>query len=185
MAQKVLFYRSWWWYRLHSLVNARLRRLFVKLYFVYIKISFGHVGPSSGVCIMRHDAWRPEQRSKSRHSLLGNDSVNRFPRQRISKQKSRYCWAITMENMFSVGSAQRLYNDDSRPAGLIIEGVSWDGNRRWLRRNGNEFSLWFESEPVKRRIYMWYLECSIQWDWYNYCVKIRCQDTTTNEDWEP
>jgi hypothetical protein len=23
-----------------------------------------------------------------------------------------------------------------------------------------------------------------QWDWYNYCVEIRRQDTT-NEDWEP
>jgi hypothetical protein len=24
----------------------------------------------------------------------------------------------------------------------------------------------------------------LQWDWYNYYVEIRCQDTT-NEDWEP
>jgi hypothetical protein len=24
----------------------------------------------------------------------------------------------------------------------------------------------------------------LQWDWYNYCVEIRCQDTT-NEGWEP
>jgi hypothetical protein len=24
----------------------------------------------------------------------------------------------------------------------------------------------------------------LQWDWYNYCVEIRCQDKT-NEDWEP
>jgi hypothetical protein len=24
----------------------------------------------------------------------------------------------------------------------------------------------------------------LQWDWYNYCVKIRCQDTTS-EDREP
>jgi hypothetical protein len=23
----------------------------------------------------------------------------------------------------------------------------------------------------------------LQWDWYNYCVEIRCQDTTS-EDWE-
>jgi hypothetical protein len=28
------------------------------------------------------------------------------------------------------------------------------------------------------------IECVIQWVWYNYCVEIRCQDTT-NEDWEP
>jgi hypothetical protein len=24
----------------------------------------------------------------------------------------------------------------------------------------------------------------LQWDWYNYCVEIRCQDTTS-EDWKP
>jgi hypothetical protein len=24
----------------------------------------------------------------------------------------------------------------------------------------------------------------LQWDWYNYCVEIRCQDTTS-KDWEP
>jgi hypothetical protein len=24
----------------------------------------------------------------------------------------------------------------------------------------------------------------LQWDWYKYCVEIRCQDTTS-EDWEP
>jgi hypothetical protein len=24
----------------------------------------------------------------------------------------------------------------------------------------------------------------LQWDCYNFCVEIRCQDTT-NEDWEP
>jgi hypothetical protein len=27
-------------------------------------------------------------------------------------------------------------------------------------------------------------ELQLQWDWYNYCVEIRCQDKT-NEDWEP
>jgi hypothetical protein len=31
-----------------------------------------------------------------------------------------------METVFSVGSAPRLYNEDRRPAGIIIEGVSWD-----------------------------------------------------------
>jgi hypothetical protein len=24
----------------------------------------------------------------------------------------------------------------------------------------------------------------LQWEWYNYCVKIRCQDATS-EAWEP
>jgi hypothetical protein len=31
------------------------------------------------VLISWHDVWKPEQRSQSRRSLLGNDSVNRFP----------------------------------------------------------------------------------------------------------
>jgi hypothetical protein len=54
--------------------------------------------------------------SQSRRSLLGNDSVSRFPRQRIRKQQWKYCWAIMMELVFSVGSATRLCNEDSRPA---------------------------------------------------------------------
>jgi hypothetical protein len=29
-----------------------------------------------------------------------------------------------MEKVFSVGSAQRLYNEDPRPAAIVIEGVS-------------------------------------------------------------
>jgi hypothetical protein len=45
----------------------------------------------------------------------GNDSVTRFPRQRILKQQSSYFWAITMETVFSVGSYPRIYNEDPRP----------------------------------------------------------------------
>jgi hypothetical protein len=41
-----------------------------------------------------------------------------------NKQLSRYCWAITMEKMFSMGSDPRLYNEDPRPAEMTIEGVS-------------------------------------------------------------
>jgi hypothetical protein len=42
-----------------------------------------------------------------------------------------------MEAVFSVGSTPRLYNEDPRPAEIIIEGASRVGNRRLLRRNGN------------------------------------------------
>jgi hypothetical protein len=42
-----------------------------------------------------------------------------------------------MEMVFSVGSALRLYNDDPRSI-EAIEGVSGDGSRRRLRRDGNE-----------------------------------------------
>jgi hypothetical protein len=55
--------------------------------------------------------------------LLGNDSVNRFPRQRINNETIEVFLAITMETVFSVEPAPRLYNEDSRPAGRIIERV--------------------------------------------------------------
>jgi hypothetical protein len=58
-------------------------------------------------CILWYDARKPEQRSQSRRSLLGNDSANRFPRQQIRKQQLKYCWTITMQTMFSVGSDPR------------------------------------------------------------------------------
>jgi hypothetical protein len=50
-----------------------------------------------------------------------------------------------------------------------IQAVSWDGSRRWLRRDGKEDFM---------------CVAVLQWDWYNYCVEICCQDTTS-EDLEP
>jgi hypothetical protein len=35
--------------------------------------------------------------------------------QRIRKQQSRYCWAITIEKAFSVGSVPRLYKENPKP----------------------------------------------------------------------
>jgi hypothetical protein len=69
--------------------------------------------------------------------LLGNDSVNTFPQQRISKQQLRHYWAITMIIVFSVGSAPRLYNKDPRIAEIIelltaaCQDVSSRGIERW------------------------------------------------------
>jgi hypothetical protein len=37
------------------------------------------------------------------------------------------------------------------------------------------------SAAVKRRLYVWYLECVIQWDCYSSCVKIRCQETASGD----
>jgi hypothetical protein len=48
--------------------------------------------------------------------LLGNGSVNTFPRQRIRKKQ-------LLETVFSVGSSPRLYNEDSRPAEGIFEKI--------------------------------------------------------------
>jgi hypothetical protein len=36
-----------------------------------------------------------------------------------------------------------------------------------------------ELDCVKKTSYV----LQLQWDWYKYCVKIRCQDTTS-DDWE-
>jgi hypothetical protein len=58
--------------------------------------------------------------SQSKRSLLGNNSVNMFPLQRISKQQSKYSWAVTMETVFSVGSTPRLYNEDPRSAEIDL-----------------------------------------------------------------
>jgi hypothetical protein len=61
-----------------------------------------------------HDTWKTEWLSQSRCSLLGNNSVNRFPRQRIHKQQFKCCWTVVMETVFSVGAALSLYNEDLR-----------------------------------------------------------------------
>jgi hypothetical protein len=44
-------------------------------------------------------AWKPEQRSQRRRPLLGNDTVNTFPQQRIHKQQfknGRLLWTGTL-----------------------------------------------------------------------------------------
>jgi hypothetical protein len=66
--------------------------------------------------IMWHDAWKPEYWSQSRRWLLGKGWLNTFPRQGILKQQSKYFWAITMETVFTLGTAPMLYNEDPRPA---------------------------------------------------------------------
>jgi hypothetical protein len=38
-----------------------------------------------------------------------------------------------------------------------------------------------ESSAVKRRIYVWYVECVIQWDCYSSYVKIRCQEKANGD----
>jgi hypothetical protein len=38
------------------------------------------------------------------------------------------------------------------------------------------------SAAVKRRLYMWYLECIIQWDCYtSFCAKILCHETASGD----
>jgi hypothetical protein len=72
--------------------------------------------------------------SQSRRSLLFNGSVNRFPSSTNKQGKIE---------VFSVESAPRLCNEDTRPAEITIEGFSL----RWQR-----VQLRLESQPVTRRI---------------------------------
>jgi hypothetical protein len=58
--------------------------------------------------------------SQRRRSFLANDSVNRFLRQGMSKQQSKYFWAMMMETVFAVGSAPGLYREDPRPAEIEL-----------------------------------------------------------------
>jgi hypothetical protein len=55
-----------------------------------------------------------------------------------------------METVFSVGSILRLYNKDPRPAEIIIQGVSWDGSERWLRRDGSWDVSWVSGHQSAR-----------------------------------
>jgi hypothetical protein len=124
----------------------------------------------------------PESRSSgARVSIhrLGNGSVNRFPRQRRSRQQSRYYWAITMETVFSVGSAPSYITSIRGQLRKFLRD-SWDGSRRWLWKGGNKF-MRLESQPVKRRLTVWFEDfmCS-----YSESYKSVCQDTTS-KDWEP
>jgi hypothetical protein len=79
-----------------------------------------------------------------------------------------------METEFSVESAPRLYNEDPRPAGRIIEGVSWDGSRRYGSWELVELQ---ECGYEKKTLCV----LQLQLDWYNYCVRNRCQDTTSED----
>jgi hypothetical protein len=57
----------------------------------------------------------PESRNSGRRgdvSFLGNGSVNSFPRQRPTME-------VLMETVFSVGSAPRLYKEDTTSVEII------------------------------------------------------------------
>jgi hypothetical protein len=76
--------------------------------------------------ILWHYARTPEQWSQNRRSLLGNDSVNTFLRQRIRKQQSNNfrCYAAALKtglpkNREAIFSAWSVQND-------YKEGFSWE-----------------------------------------------------------
>jgi hypothetical protein len=101
--------------------------------------------------------------SQSRHSLLDNDTINTFPRQRINKQQSRYCWATKMETVFSVVVAPRLYNR-----------VSWDNKWDSLMEAGSNTST------VALGVVGGNVERSLEFETVKYCCE--SQGTRTG-DW--
>jgi hypothetical protein len=85
------------------------------------------------VYILWHDAWKPEQWSQSRRSLLGKRLCKQVPAGTNKQGRIEVLLSYNDGNSVFCGFAPRLYNEDPRPAeGKIIEGVSWDGSRRWL-----------------------------------------------------
>jgi hypothetical protein len=114
--------------------------------------------------------------------LLGNYSVERFPRERTL--------TLTIELLF-------LCNGEVNNRGILRKqrfmlGPPWgymtriSGQLREFLRESLETATGDDWEEMEREE----LGCEkktsyvlqLQWDWYNYYVEIRCQDTTS-EDW--
>jgi hypothetical protein len=68
------------------------------------------VGTSKGTKVQRLLLGNGRQTHQKYPGIsLGNCSVNELPRQRIRMQRSRYCWTITLEKVFSVWFVPRCY----------------------------------------------------------------------------
>jgi hypothetical protein len=75
---------------------------------------------------------------------LGTCSVYGFPRQRIRMQRSKYCWTITKETVFSVWFVPTCYKQNS----LSVEAGS-NTSTVALRVVGGDEKGSLESETVK------------------------------------
>jgi hypothetical protein len=77
-----------------------------------------------------------------------------------------------METMFSIGSAPRLYNEVPRPAEIELrESLEIAVEDNWVQMARKELGYAKKTSCVLQ----------LQSDWYNYCVEIRCQDTTRED----
>jgi hypothetical protein len=69
------------------------------------------------------------------------------------------------------GSAPRLYNEDLAQLELELREMTVEDD--WGEITRKELGCAKKTSCVVQ----------LQWDWYDYCIEIRCQDTTS-EDWE-
>jgi hypothetical protein len=77
-----------------------------------------------------------------------------------------------METVFTVGSAPRLYNED-------LNQLRRELNESFEMAVGDEWEEMARKELGCEKK-AWHL-LQLQWDWCNYCVEIRCQDTTSED----
>jgi hypothetical protein len=97
---------------------------------------------------------------------------------RIRKEQSRYCWIITVETVFSVGSEPRLYNEDPRPAEVeLTESLETAVEDDWEEMATHQLSFetaaWQEMSLGAEEL-NWGIEASellsaIQWNWKSGC----------------
>jgi hypothetical protein len=64
-----------------------------------------------------------------------------------------------------------------QPAGIWAWNWTESNLRNWQLQNNGKKGIRLRKEDFM-------CDSKLQWDWYNYCIEIRCQDTTS-EDWEP
>jgi hypothetical protein len=67
-----------------------------------------------------------------------------------------------------------LYNENPMPTeSELSNSLEISGEDDWKEMERNELGCSEKTSCVLQ----------LQWDWYNYCIEIRCQDTTS-EVWE-
>jgi hypothetical protein len=147
------------------------------------------------ICPLRHIVtYRPIARQRlGKHIPTEANSRNirsSITRKRISKHAS-----LTTEGVFSVWSVQSGYKEGFDWEELVVF-RSWDSlveeefiGVSCCRELGRVLEMAVQGDCEERarkeldRAKKTSCVLQLQWDWYNYCVEIRYQDTT-REDWE-
>jgi hypothetical protein len=91
--------------------------------------------------------------------------------QRLSKQTS------TTERMFFVRSVLQLYKESCKPCSATTFRVIVTGGSSW----NQELTRGIRSRHVKCD-WKASFTCVIQWDCDSFCIEIRCQETTSDDE---